>query len=112
MAAIRCFAEPRWFSMHEMRITNGYLPQFDTYIGPETPNPLFISILRSTGDAPPIYNVLQDIIGLTKINYNTCNFNDSLPVTVRFAEKVGDVLAIGSAKGAEKATIQVLRLAG
>jgi hypothetical protein len=82
--------------------TNGYLPQLDTYIGPETPNPLFISILRSTGDAPSIEDVLRDIMGLTKINYNACNFNDSLPVTVRFAEKVGDVLAMGSAKGAEK----------
>lgn len=82
--------------------TNGYLPQLDTYIGPETPNPLFVSILRSTGDAPPIEDVLQDIMGLTKINYNACNFNDSLPVTIRFAEKVGDVLAMGSAKGAEK----------
>jgi len=82
--------------------TNGYLPQLDTYIGPETPNPLMISVLRSTGTPPPIENVLRDIMGLTKINYNACNFNDSLPVTVRFAEKVGDVLSMGSAKGAEK----------
>jgi hypothetical protein len=82
--------------------TNGYLPQLDTYIGPETPNPLFITILRSTRDPPPIEDVLRDIMGLTKINYNACNFNDSLPVTVRFAEKVGDVLSMGSAKGAEK----------
>jgi hypothetical protein len=82
--------------------TNGYLPQLDTYIGPETPNPLLITILRSTDDPPPIEDVLRDIMGLTKINYNACNFNDSLPVTVRFAEKVGDVLAMGSAKGAEK----------
>jgi hypothetical protein len=81
--------------------TNGYLPQLDTYIGPETPNPLFITILRSTGDPPPIEDVLRDVMGLTKINYNACNFNDSLPVTVRFAEKVGDVLSMGSAKGAE-----------
>jgi hypothetical protein len=41
-------------------------------------------------------------MGLTKINYNACNFNDGLPVTVRFADKVGDVLSMGSAKGAEK----------
>jgi hypothetical protein len=41
-------------------------------------------------------------MGLTKINYNACNVNDSVPVTVRFAEKVGEVLSMGSAKGAEK----------
>jgi hypothetical protein len=82
--------------------TMGYIPQLDTYIGPETPNPLFISVLRTSGEMPPIADVLGDIIGLTKINYNACNFNDGLPVTVRFADKVGDVLSMGSAKGAEK----------
>lgn len=82
--------------------TNGYSPQLDTYIGPETPNPLFISVLRSKDAFPKIEDVLRDIMGLTKINYNACNFNDSLPVTVRFADKVGDVLVMGSAKGAEK----------
>jgi len=41
-------------------------------------------------------------MGLTKIDYNACNFNDSLPATVRFPEKVGDVPVMASAKGAEK----------
>jgi hypothetical protein len=82
--------------------TTGFVPRLDTYIGPETPNPLFITILRSTGDFPDIRNVLSDIMGLTKINYNACNYSDGQPVTVRFADKVGDVLTMGSAKGAEK----------
>jgi hypothetical protein len=82
--------------------TTGYVPQLDTYIGPETPNPLFITILRSKTKMPPIRQVLEDIIGLTKINYNSCNFNDGLPVTVRFAKMVGEVLTMGSAKGTEK----------
>ena len=33
--------------------TNGYVPRLDTYIGPETPNPLFVTVLRSTGELPP-----------------------------------------------------------
>ena len=82
--------------------TNGYVPQLDTYIGPETPNPLFITILRSKNEMPEMRTVLGDIMSLTKINYNSCNFNDGLPVTVRFARMVGDVLTQGSAKGAEK----------
>lgn len=82
--------------------TNGYLPQLDTYIGPETPNPLFITALKSRYDMPPLITILEDIMGLTKINYNSCNFNDGLPVTVRFANMVGDVLTMGSAKGAER----------
>jgi hypothetical protein len=82
--------------------TNGYVPQLDTYIGPETPNPLFITLLRSKHTMPSMETVLKDIMGLTKINYNSCNYNDSLPVTVRFAKMVGEVLTMGSAKGSEK----------
>jgi hypothetical protein len=82
--------------------TTGYVPQLDTYIGPETPNPLHITVMRSKNVKPDILHVLADIMGLTKINYNSCNFNDGLPVTVRFAQMVGDVLTMGSARGQEK----------
>jgi hypothetical protein len=82
--------------------TTGYVPQLDTYIGPETPNPLFITALRAKHDMPAMKTILEDIMGLTKINYNSCNFNDGLPVTVRFANMVGEVLTMGSAKGAER----------
>ncbi|MDZ4868965.1 MAG: hypothetical protein SGI91_16720 [Alphaproteobacteria bacterium] len=82
--------------------TNGYAPQLDTYIGPETPNPLFITALRSKYKMPEIATILSDIMTLTKINYNSCNFNDGQPVTVRFANMVGDVLTMGSAKDAKK----------
>jgi hypothetical protein len=82
--------------------TNGYVPQLDTYIGPETPNPLFVTTLRWKTAKPDIKTVLADIMGLTKINYNSCNFNDGLPVTVRFARMVGEVLTMGSAKNTDK----------
>jgi hypothetical protein len=82
--------------------TNGYVPQLATYIGPEAPNPLFITLLRSKHPMPKIESVLSDIIGLTKINYNSCNYNDSLPITVQFARMIGEVLTMGSAKGSEK----------
>lgn len=82
--------------------TTGYVPQLDTYIGPETPNPLHITVMRSKKAKPDIVTVLNDIMALTKINYNSCNFNDGLPVTVRFAQMVGDVLTMGSAKGQER----------
>ncbi len=51
--------------------TSGYVPWIDTYLGPETPNPLFITILRSSGDLPNIKDVLHDIMRLTKINYSS-----------------------------------------
>jgi len=69
--------------------TSGYAARLDTYMGPETPNPLLIKIVR--GDCS-LNTVLQDILGLTKINFNSCLHNDRLPVTIRFANAVGDVL--------------------
>ena len=78
--------------------TSGYVPQLDTYIGPETPNPLMVTMLRWKYRRPDMRTVLADIMGLTKINYNSCNFNDGLPVTVRFAKMVGDILVMGSAR--------------
>lgn len=69
--------------------TAGYVPRLDTYMGPETPNPIRIRILRGSC---PINTVLADVLGLTKINFNSCIFNDRLPVTIKFANEVGDVL--------------------
>jgi hypothetical protein len=82
--------------------TTGFVPPIDTYIGPETPNPLFITVLRSSGALPDLRTVLSDIMGLTKINYNACNYSDGLPVTVRFADRVGDILTMASSKDAER----------
>ncbi|HTD36840.1 MAG TPA: hypothetical protein VK669_04935 [Candidatus Limnocylindrales bacterium] len=75
---------------------SGYVPRLDTYMGPETPNPLWIRVIR--GDCP-IEVVLSDILGLTKINFNSCVFNDGEPVTIRFADAVGDVLVAAPTDG-------------
>jgi len=69
--------------------TSGFVPRLDTYMGPETPNPLMIRIQKGECD---LDTVLSDILGLTKINFNSCLFNDRLPVTIKFANDVGDVL--------------------
>jgi hypothetical protein len=39
--------------------------------------------------------VMQDILGLTKLNYNACRFADGEPVTLKFADAVGEVLTAG-----------------
>ena len=36
--------------------------------------------------------VLSDVFGLTKLNYNTCIYGDGMPVTLRFAHAVGEIL--------------------
>ena len=69
--------------------TTGYVPRLDSYLGPETPNPIMVNVWE--GECSLEVD-LQDILGLTKINFNSCLFTERLPVTIRFADAVGDVL--------------------
>lgn len=69
--------------------TTGYIPRLNTYLGPETPNPVFVHLQK--GDCP-LDTVLADVMRLTKLNYNSCLFNDRLPVTIKFANAVGEIL--------------------
>jgi len=74
---------------HALLWTSGYVPRLDTYMGPETPNPISVRILRGECE---LTTVLSDVLSLTKINFNSCLHNDRMPVTIRFANAVGDVL--------------------
>jgi hypothetical protein len=76
--------------------TSGYVPRLDTYLGPETPNPLLIR--RQRGDCP-FDTILRDVMGLTKINFNSCLHNDRLPVTIRFADAVGEIMLAAPQSG-------------
>lgn len=84
---------------HALLWTSGYVPRLDTYMGPETPNPISVRVLR--GDCA-LTTVLADVLGLTKINFNSCLHNDRLPVTIRFANAVGDVLISAPMDGEPK----------
>ena len=77
--------------------TVGYISRLATYPGWEVPNPLLIDINRGA-DAVDMQTVLKDILGLTKLNYNGCNFSDSYPVTLKFANAVGDILTAAPVK--------------
>ena len=72
--------------------SKGYIPRLQTQLGLETPNPLEIEVTRGV---PDIETVCKDILALTKLNYNTCLFGDGLPVTLRFADRIGEVLTAG-----------------
>jgi hypothetical protein len=69
--------------------TSGYIPSLDTYPGRETPNPLLIEIARGEAE---LDTVINDVMGLTKVNFNACLYSDGLPVTLRFADAVGEIL--------------------
>ena len=84
---------------HALLWTSGYVPRLDTYMGPETPNPISVRVLRGDCD---LETVLSDVLGLTKINFNSCLHNDRLPVTIRFANAVGDVLISAPMEGEPK----------
>lgn len=76
--------------------STGYVPRLDTYMGSETPNPLWVRVVRGVCD---IDTVLQDILGLTKLNFNSCVFNDRLPVTIKFADAIGDIVVAAPTSG-------------
>lgn len=72
--------------------TKGFVPRLKTQIGLETPNPIDIQITRGQAD---IETVCKDILSLTKLNYNACIYGDGLPVTLKFADSIGEILTAG-----------------
>ncbi len=69
--------------------TTGYIPRFRSYLGFETPKPLLIDIHRGSAD---IFEVMKDVLALTKLNYNACDYSSGVPVTLKFADQVGEIL--------------------
>ena len=37
--------------------------------------------------------ICEEILALTKVNWNSCFFGSSVPITIRFAKNVGKILA-------------------
>ncbi len=72
--------------------TGGWVPRLQTYPGREAPRPLRIDVIRGVCD---IETVMKDVLALTKLNYNSCRYADGLPVTLRFADSVGEILSSG-----------------
>ena len=72
--------------------TRGMSARLRTYPGREVPNPINVEICRGDAD---IKTVMEDILALTKLNYNSCSFGDGMPVTLKFANAVGEILTAG-----------------
>ncbi|MEA3202070.1 MAG: hypothetical protein QOE90_3498 [Thermoplasmata archaeon] len=69
--------------------TSGYIPRLRTYPGARVPEPL---LLTHDGDAE-FDHVCREIMGLTKLDWNSTTFSTSTPITIGFAQRVGDVLS-------------------
>ncbi|MEM9675835.1 MAG: hypothetical protein ACFB15_20715 [Cyclobacteriaceae bacterium] len=68
--------------------TTGYIPYYETYPGVHIPQPIEVNIYEGEST---LRKVCSEILGLTKMNFNNCNYFDSLPITIRFAQKVGEI---------------------
>lgn len=74
---------------HHLLYTTGYVPALRAYPGMRVPSP--IEIIEHHGETPA--DVLcQEIMALTKINWNSCNFACREPITIQFARSVGKIL--------------------
>lgn len=69
--------------------TTGYIPRVRTYPGHRIPQPLLIT---HRGDSE-MKEVCKEIMGLTKLNWNTAAFATYLPITLEFSQRVGKVLS-------------------
>ncbi|MEM6814170.1 MAG: hypothetical protein AAF600_07205 [Bacteroidota bacterium] len=70
--------------------TTGFVPYYKTYNGPRTAKPL--DIIQYEGDSPWT-KMLEEIMALTKMNWNTASFSCGMPITIAFSKKVGEILA-------------------
>ncbi len=69
--------------------TTGYIPRIRTYPGHRVPRPLLIT---HYGDSE-INVICSEILGLTKLDWNTTAFSKQIPITLGFANSVGKVLS-------------------
>lgn len=72
-----------------MLFTRGSVPYYRTYPGMRVPRPL---LLRPHTCDSPIGEIGAEILALTKMNWNTTQFDQALPIPIQAARKVGRVL--------------------
>ncbi|MFV0294493.1 MAG: hypothetical protein ACK5JT_00025, partial [Hyphomicrobiaceae bacterium] len=70
--------------------TNGSIPYYGTYPGVYVPNPLLLCPHERSDST--IAQIAEEVFSLTKINWNSTQMNQRLPIPIRAARKVGEVL--------------------
>jgi hypothetical protein len=74
---------------HGLLFTSGFKPRIASYDGWEIPVPLSITIQHGQAS---LVQVATDILGLTKLNYNACRLGESQPITVKYSDRIGEIL--------------------
>lgn len=70
--------------------TNGSIPYYGTYPGLYDPRPLLLCPHPSSDST--VTQIAKEVLSLTKINWNSTQINQKLPIPIRAARKVGEVL--------------------
>jgi hypothetical protein len=70
--------------------TNGSIPYYGTYPGLYDPRPLLLC--PYPGSDSTIAQIANEVLSLTKINWNSTQINQRLPIPIRAARAVGEVL--------------------
>ncbi len=70
--------------------TKGFIPYQKTYPGVRVPKP--IEILEHHGDSSAD-KICKEVFALTKMNWNSSDFAGSMPITLAFSKRVGQVLS-------------------
>ncbi|MCK4784437.1 MAG: hypothetical protein KAV87_11845 [Desulfobacteraceae bacterium] len=80
------------FSLDEINhvlYTRGSVYFYETYPGMYIPHPILFK--SAVSDQTPI-NIAREILALTKMNWNSSQFDHSMPITIDAADRVGDIL--------------------
>jgi hypothetical protein len=79
----------RFASDQALLYTRGSVEFFRTYPGMYVPRPL---MLHGQVLGQPLQHVAQEVLSLTKMNWNNTQFDNGMPITIAAARQVGDVL--------------------
>lgn len=69
--------------------TTGFVPALNAYPHGHVPSPLLLA--DHVGDSP-IHKLLEEVLVLTKMNWNAAAFAGLKPITLRFSQLVGDIM--------------------
>lgn len=68
--------------------TSGFMPELGTYPGPHVPQPFEVRCLGMENAS----TAAQDVLNLTRMNWNTADIRGKWPVSLSFARRVGGIL--------------------
>ena len=84
---------------HGLLFTSGFKERIAAYDGWEVPVPLSITLQHGEAD---LVTIARDVLALTKANYNACQLGESEPITVKYSDRVGEILLSNSELPKEK----------